>query len=59
MSYKKLKTKRNPSRIRRLTPEEKEDARDAAIIRMESRKPTYSFRAFLKEMGYKIQREQV
>lgn len=44
---------KNPRR--KMTAAEREDARDAAIIRHESKKPTYSFRAFVKTLGYEIE----
>ena len=47
------KMKRNP-KVKRI----KEDARDVAIIRRESRKPTYSLRAFLRQLGYEISDQQ-
>ena len=37
-----------------MTAQEREDARDYAIIKRGSKKPTYSFRAFLKDLGYEI-----
>lgn len=46
-----MKAKRNRS-AKRLTAQEREDERDLAIIRRESRKPTYSFNEFMRELGY-------
>lgn len=54
------KLKRNPKlrRGHRLTPQEREDARDVAYMKRHNKGPFYSFRKFVKDLGYEIHQDR-